>query len=304
MSESRTPLLGRNDNNAKKILNNQRIDLAVGTVDSLAISTIFTMFLTEVMQRFLEESARFVLFPIAAASAVIRAGLAWRQAKLENGKNGSVGRAIVETIAALAVGTAVVGGLVATALFATISPIIFTATMGAKTLFHLGSASYYWGKSAKTHDSEKREQYRNAARTHLIGTVASGLVTFAVGFVMLAAKSMVAVLGISAGVVTAGLSFYNLLKSCIKKPGDEKTLRSDDIASVAPVPTTDKPSPLARFRVSPEQSEKLDDIISRKTSAKDESKEIAYFDRRKDRTTDIPQQKMQHSRSYPTLRIG
>lgn len=122
----------------------QRREAAVGVVDSMNLAAIFALFLKDTWNQFLEQTGRFFMFPLAALSAVIRAILAWRQA---NGQNGSTTRAIVETGAAVAITTAVVGGFVAAATFATLSPIIFTATMAAKTVYHAFTAIFYWGKS-------------------------------------------------------------------------------------------------------------------------------------------------------------
>jgi len=242
-------------NNARKREINQTADLAVGVVDSLTLSTIFVTFLTEVMQRFLEETGRFIFFPLAAAGALIRAGLAWRQAKLDNGKNGTFARAMVETVAALAISTAVIGGFVAAAIFATVSPIIFTATMAAKSLFHVGSAAYYWGKSAATLDPEKQKGYRNAARAHAVGAVASVLATVAVGLVMIAAKPLMAVFGITAGGIGAAFSFYNLYKSQKRRAVERNTEEK------AVSPMSEGPSQSARlhqtFRPKPELEKTL-----------------------------------------------
>jgi len=198
---------------AKKSIANHKVDLSVGIVDSLNLTTLFTLFLDEVLTRFLEETARFILFPIAGAAAVIRAGLAWRQARIDY-KNGSIGAEVwVETVAALAISTAIIGGFVATAIFATVAPIIFAVTMAAKSLFNFGAACYYLGKSmVESEDEDKKQGYRDAAYAYAVGALAGTLATIAVTAVMILAKPLMAVFGIAAGFIGMVFTAYKLIK--------------------------------------------------------------------------------------------
>lgn len=222
---------------------NQKVDLGIAVADSANLSAIFMMFLQDTWQRFLEDIGHTFMFPLAAAGAVIRAALAWRQAKLDNGKNGTVARAVVETVSAAAITTAVVGGFVAAATFATVAPIIFTAVLAAKTLFHAGSALYYMGKAAVANKSqdpavrEKANGYRSAARAHGVGAVAGIFATAAVALVMLAGFKIFAVLGIVAGVIGIGYSIYKAVTTPTPaaapirkeyKPLDEQTPKSEN----------------------------------------------------------------------------
>jgi len=195
---------------------NVKITLGVGIADSANLITIFTMFLWEVTKRMLEETAKFVLFPVSAAGAIIEAVLAWRQKRLDEGKNGTLAAAIVKTAAALAITIAVIGALAFSSVFATVSPIIFTATLAVKTLFHYGAAAYYWWKSAATQDPEKRAAYRAAMQGNAVGATALTLATLAVSLVMIALKPIMAIFGIVAGVIAGGYSIYKL--ATIKTP--------------------------------------------------------------------------------------
>jgi hypothetical protein len=199
---------------SRKSVRNQQASLIVGAADAMTLSTIFFMFLSEVMHRMLEETARFALFPVAAALSLIRAGLAWRQAKLDEGRNGTLAAAGVETVTALAVSTAVIGGLALGAVFAAVSPIIFVVTMAAKTLFHLGSAAYYLAKSfMPSISNDERDAFRSAARSHAVGALAVGLATIAIGFVMIAAKPIVAIVGVIAGLIGTAYSLYKFFST-------------------------------------------------------------------------------------------
>jgi hypothetical protein len=198
---------------------NQNVSTTVGIVDSLNIITIFTLFLKDVFRKMLEETARFILFPMAAAFPIIQACLAWRQASIDRGKNGTLAKAVVETAAAIAITTAVIGALVTTTLFAFAAPMIFTATLAAKTLFHFGAACYYWGKSVATSDEAKKTAYRAAARGNMVGATALVLSTIAVAGVMLLAKPLMALIGITAGFIAISYSIYTWVKTPIPPKG-------------------------------------------------------------------------------------
>ena len=187
---------------------NQKISRGVGVVDSIDIAAIFAAFLKETTHRFLEETGKYIMFPIAAAASIIQATLAWRQAKLDGGKKGSIVKAVVETGVAITITTAVVGALAFSSLFATAAPIIFASVLGAKTLFHTGSAFYYWGKSAAAADLNEKYQYAEKAKSNAVSAVALALTTAAVVSVMILGKVMLAGLGIAAGFLTTTYALY------------------------------------------------------------------------------------------------
>lgn len=203
--------------------------MVAATVDSIDIAAIFGTFLTDVGHRFLEETGRFFMFPIAAMASAIRAVLAWRQVKIDKGENGTIGRAVVETVGALAVVTAVVGGLAAASFAAVASPIIFVAALAAKTLFHLASSIYYFAKSFKSSNTQQETQhYRAMALSNVIGTVALALATVAVGFVMIMAKPALAILGVIAGTIGTAFGLYKLCTTPTPPANGYTTLASDE----------------------------------------------------------------------------
>lgn len=134
-------LLNKKETIRKASATNQQALASVGFLDSLDFAAIFTMFLHPVLHKFLEEIGKYFMFPIAAAASLIQAILAWRQAYIDGGKTRSIVHAVVESLAAAAITTAVVGTLAASTVFALVTPIIFTATLAAKTVYHAGAAS-------------------------------------------------------------------------------------------------------------------------------------------------------------------
>ena len=195
----------------RKIMINQKMDLVLGTFDTANLISIFSLFFTEVTRRMLDETARFVLFPVSATFAGIRAILAIRQAKLTNGKNDTLSNAIIETIAAIAIITATIGGFVAATAFAAVSPIIMTVTTAVKGAYHLGLTAYYLAKGYVAEDPILKAENYGAARGHSIATTALALITVAVATVMIAAKPLLGILAIVGGSIGFVYNLYHLM---------------------------------------------------------------------------------------------
>lgn len=188
---------------------NQAANLIVGAVESINLTTIFSLFLEKTLHQFLLQVGHFVLFPVAALCSAIESVLAWRQVMLEEENQATLLRAFVQTLASIAIVTAVIGGFIAAAAFATIGPIIFTATMAFKTAFNLGAALYY-GYLAQITEGDVHQKNRAATIGSSIATVAGLLATVSVGFVMLAGKPLFAVLGVLSGIIGAIYTGYHL----------------------------------------------------------------------------------------------
>lgn len=207
-----------------KSVSNQRHDQVIAAADAGVIGTIFAMFTNEAMQHLLEGLGHFILFPIAAILAVYRAVLAIRQAQLDKFKNGTLVKAVVDVVSTVAILTAVIGGLALATTFALASPIIFTAVLGAKSIFHLGAAIYYYGKSKVSEiDNERKARYRASTVGHLKGALVLALSTVAVGLVMLASQPVYAWIGIIAAGIGIGLSIVNAIKAHRKMNQTAKT---------------------------------------------------------------------------------
>jgi hypothetical protein len=187
---------------------NQQVERTFGITDSGVLGVIFNMFENEATKSFLETNAHYWLFPLAALLSLFKAIFSIRQAWLDKGKNGTYHRALVEGVTALAVTVAVVGGLVAASIFTTISPIIFLATLGGKSVYSAGLTLQYLFKAANTDNAEEKQTYRNTAFANFVGTVSLGLAAAAVGLVMIAMKPVFAFLGVIAGVIGVGYSLH------------------------------------------------------------------------------------------------
>lgn len=206
-------LAAQKEERRKASARNGLLDSIIAFIDNVDLGAIYVMFLKPVLHKFLEETGKYFMFPIAAAASLIRAALAWRQVYIDRGKSRSVVTAAVETVTAVAITVAVVGALAASAVFAVATPIIFTAVMAGKTLFHAGSAIYYAGKAAAHKEPAKKAKYRELAKKNAIGTVAGIVATAAVATVFLFGKIALAGIGIAAAVIGGTLAVIKGYKS-------------------------------------------------------------------------------------------
>lgn len=194
----------------KKISHNKKMEAVAMGVDALDLGGIFVLSVDTLLAQFLQSMAKYFLFPVAALMGILRSILAWRQVALERGKqSGTIVAALVETIAALGITTAVVGGLLFSWIFQNFPPMIFAGVMGFKAIYNAISSIYYWGKSSGTDDST--QEYKLKAIGHAISAVVNVLATAAVTLVMIVmAKPLFAVLGIAAGTIGVGYAIYKV----------------------------------------------------------------------------------------------
>lgn len=201
-------------NNAASLSLNEKIATSAAILDMLDLTVIFVFFVKQYWHELLEKTGRFVLFPTAALLTGAQAFLAWRQVKLEDGwKSGSIVRAIVDTLGAIAVNFAVGGALLG--LLTIAAPIIFAVTFGLKTLYQGAAAYHNLRKSFATSDPDDTERFRNRAINFAMGTLIGILATAAIITVMIFELNDFAAFGIAAGVIGASYAGYNLL--CGKK---------------------------------------------------------------------------------------
>lgn len=223
----------------RKLALTQKADLTIGVFDSMNLISIFSLLLTEATARLLQEMARFALFPASVAFAGIRAILAIRQSMLTDGKHGTFANAVIETIGAIAIATATIGGFVAATAFSLASPIIMTVATAIKAAFHLGATIYYGAKGYLSKDPALKEENYNAALGHGIATIVLSLITVAVAMVMIAAKPLLGILAIVGGSIGMGYSIYHLVTDPAIPPAPPKP----GYSPVATSENSEKPSP-------------------------------------------------------------
>src|SRR3990167_9067484 len=117
------------------------VSSTIQTIDTIDVAGIFYMTSSTIFKAAFEQLFKYIMLPAVAIGNVVMAALAWRQANLYKYKGHAMARAMVETLAALAISTAVIGALFFTATFAIAAPIVFAASIGIKALFNFGSAS-------------------------------------------------------------------------------------------------------------------------------------------------------------------
>lgn len=224
--------------NDEELKLNQKLTVGVGMVDSANLITMFVFYLKDAWLVLLQETARFILFPVSASITMVQMILAWRKAKLENSSDAWV-HAGVEIVVGLGLITAMVGSLIAAPIFAAVAPFIFTVLLALKTLYTIGKAFYYSYKayeagqqaeSASEVDKptwiERQKDYQTKAYQHGITAFALVLLTIAVPFVMILLKPIVPILGVIAGALGFIYGAYQLYMGCT----------STDSSSPAPAP--------------------------------------------------------------------
>lgn len=217
---------------AEKAKLNHQIELGVVVLDLSTLISIFFFFLKRTWHATLEASFKFALFPLAALFNIGRAVLAWRQVYLERNevtgkyKSNLILRAAVETLAAAAITTAVIGGLAFTTAFSAISPIIFAATMASKTAYHATAAFYYWGRSLIA-SGDNKTLFKNIAANNTVAALSSGLTTTGIVGVMLLGKAILAPLVIAAGVIGTSFAIFRLYQSCQQQHGNDSLIISE-----------------------------------------------------------------------------
>lgn len=197
------------------------VSASAATVDLSTLATIFFLLSKEMLKIAFEKMAKYILLPVAAAANIIQAVFAWRKAYLENGEGNAVRTAIVETIGAAMITTAVIGSLVASAVFAVVGPALFAAAFTMKTLFNFGNAIYNGVLAARERNPEMKTALRAKAIESTIGGVVGVIATAAVVGVMLLGKVAMTIAGIIAGVAGATLAIKKVTELANQSPGAE-----------------------------------------------------------------------------------
>lgn len=203
---------------AKQVTNLERVDMAAATVDMLDLSAIFTMFTSTFLHTLLEHGAKYIVFPIAAAINLFRAGLAFREAQLKKWEANPLAKFIIEAVGALAIVTAVVGSFVLPVIFTLVAPIIFSSVLAAKAIFNFGLSIFHGVQAAtETNSQKKTEHIRKTAEHASVGTALS-LACAGVVTVMIFGKVALAGIAIAGGLLGAATAVFKFYKTFSKKP--------------------------------------------------------------------------------------
>lgn len=194
------------------------IHSATLVVDAIDLTAIFYMVGSEALKLIFEQITRYFMLPVAVVANMIFAGLAIRQAVINKGDGYFVLKAVTETIGAVAIATAVIGGLITASIAAVAAPAIFAATFGMKILVNLGSSIYFGVMAAKTDDPAKKFEYRKKAIENGVGAVIGTILTTAVVAVMLLAKPAMFILGIIGGAMLTAVATLKGIELLNQKP--------------------------------------------------------------------------------------
>ena len=209
---------------------NRQIEMGVGIAETPAVILLFVF--KQFFPAILEGLAHTILLPYLALASLLRAILQIREACLETSENktSAIVRAVVETLTALAILTAVVGTFIAGTIFAIVGPINFTIAFSLKTLFHLGATLYYGLRALVSQDPRQKPIYTAKMKVNGVFTLFNAASTVAVGLVFIAHKATYGILGIVSGVVGTAFAVY---KGCTTKMARSPQLRAISEASIS-----------------------------------------------------------------------
>ena len=213
---------------------------------------------------FLETTGHFILFPIAAGIALLQSFLAWRRVYLDGGKDkNKIVNAIVETLVALTITAAVI---IALTMATVIAPIMFTAAVAFKSVYHLGNSLYYLSKALLTrpiyndedsldgqgyYPPERAEYFDKAKHNAAVGIITFGIASAILAVMVLGHVKLAIAIGIPVASTAVGYGLFRLYEA-FTKPADVTTslfksdlnssinedLREDISPSVSPEPTS------------------------------------------------------------------
>ncbi len=177
-----------------------QVETAVTAVEMMDVSIIFLF--KQFLPVLFATLSHILLFPITACACLIRAILKMKQAyseRPENRRSATV-TALVETLFALAVLTAVIGSLVAHLSFEIIAPLIFTTALACKSIFHLFAAGYYAYQAAVSRDENQKQTYQTKMEINSLLFLLNALSTVATALVFVANKAAFGLMGVMSSV--------------------------------------------------------------------------------------------------------
>lgn len=191
----------KNSNNSNAQSYNHRASIIASIFDLSTIGVVFAC--KQLLLPWLNSIGQFILFPIGLAIQAIQAMLAWHQVYLDGGKKSrSWIKALVETGVTLGIGTAIIGVLLFTPVFAVATPFILTGTLGLRSLFHAAAAIFYLGKASAvpgkisvTNESGQAEIVANPKRAKYLKRAGENAASATIGLAVTAAIVTVMVLG-------------------------------------------------------------------------------------------------------------
>jgi len=192
----------------------RQMSLTVAAADSANLTTIFI--LKQHLASALIGLGGMFVFPFAAATALLQAGLALYATHKAGYTDRSFINFLVEGMSALIVTGAVIGIFAASAVFAILAPIYFTAVAATKALYQGITALWAGVKYYQAKDAQEKEAYKEIALASSVGALVNGLAAVGLGLVMVAGHLPLAIIGVVAGAVGAVYAVYQLLKT--KKP--------------------------------------------------------------------------------------
>lgn len=255
------------------------IGMAFAGLGAFLFGTMTTARLTRI---FIQGTAHYFLFSSFVALNIINLLndmiILW---KSENRNMDVVSMFVIDLLMALVMGIAVVGGFVLAAVFAAISPILFTGAMALNAAFTICKALYCGLSWALTKDADSRERFKEEFINHTIGAVISTAAAVFVGLLMVfqIAPFAMSIVNVAVNVVALALGIYSIIKSATSTPASTRQPVPEQVPAITVTAPTDSPR-LDRLRNAPEPIAQPEPLLIEKPA-----KDGNYFYRRKLDTT-------------------
>ena len=181
-----------------------------GVVDSSSFGIICVC--KQMFMHFLLGIGHLLLWPLSILVGAIQSSLAWRAVYKDRAKDKSIIlHAVVETVYAAIITSAVIIALFFTGVFALTAPIMFTVAVGLKTLYHFGVAAYNYTNAALEPNEKKKSEYMEKANHNLIVGGLCALFTAAIFVIMVLGNLKIAAfIGIPVATVAVAYTAFKI----------------------------------------------------------------------------------------------
>jgi hypothetical protein len=176
----------------------------------VVLSALFPFFATEDLTKILTQTPlHYFMFPFLGFTELVLLGVSTYYFCNSKNKNWQVtSRLLMDLMKVSAINAAVVGSIVAPAIFSPIAPVLFMAALGLASGYNLMMSLWYTRKISRISDVLLKKQYINERKVALLNTFVLSFSVFAIGFLML--NPIGGALGIALVAATVAVTLFNV----------------------------------------------------------------------------------------------
>ena len=176
----------------------------------VVLSALFPFFATEDLTKILNQTPlHYFMFPFLGFTELVLLGVSSYYFCNSRNKNWQVtSRLLMDLIKVSTINAAVVGSIVAPAIFSPIAPVLFMSALGLASGYNLMMSLWYTRKISRISDILLKKQYINERKVALLNTFVLSFSVFAIGFLML--NPIGGALGIALVAATVAVTLFNI----------------------------------------------------------------------------------------------